>query len=110
MLPPFLGLPGAVMVTLRPDSEPSMAAASRLVSQVTSIVFEMLLPVGAGYWLDGYFKTEPWCVSVGAILGLFVSMTSLVQLAQRANQQNQPKKSTPSESSSSVSDKSGDPQ
>lgn len=86
------------------DSEPPLAVASRWVSQVTSIALEMALPPAGGYWLDGRLGTEPWCVSAGAVLGMFVAMTSLVQLAKKTNKNSQ---KPPSEQSSETSDNSG---
>ena len=88
MLPPFYGLPGADMVTPRRDSEPPMAVAAYWVSRVTNISLEMVLPAGLGYWLDLRWGTEPWLLSVGACLGMFVAMVSLVRLSQQANSKN----------------------
>jgi F0F1-type ATP synthase assembly protein I len=62
-----------------------MVVASRWVSQITNIALQMVLPAGLGYWLDRRWGTDPWMVSLGAALGFFVAMTSLVQLAKQAN-------------------------
>ena len=67
----------------RQDSEPPMVAASRWVSEITSIALQFCLPVGAGFWLDGRFGTEPWCVLVGAGLGFITAAMSLSQLVKR---------------------------
>ncbi len=60
-----------------------MVAASRWVSEITSIALQMTLPPVAGFWLDRKFGTDPWWVAIGACLGMFVAMTSLVQLSKR---------------------------
>ncbi|MBC7821488.1 MAG: AtpZ/AtpI family protein [Planctomycetaceae bacterium] len=75
----------------RQDSEPPMAVAAFWVSRISSISLEMVLPVGLGYWLDRRWGTEPWLVSVGACLGMFVAMVSLVRLSQQANSKTSPK-------------------
>ena len=85
MLPPFFGLPGAIMVTPRRDSERPMAVAAYWVSRVTNISLEMVLPAGLGFWLDRRWGTEPWLLSVGACLGMLIAMVSLVRLSQQAN-------------------------
>ena len=67
------------------DSEPPVAAASRRVSQITTISLEMALPAGFGYWLDSHWGTEPWLMLVGTGLGLFTAAMSLKQLIQQAS-------------------------
>lgn len=67
-----------------------MAVAAYWVSRVTNISLEMVLPAGLGYWLDRRWGTEPWLLSVGACLGMFVSMVSLVRLSQQANSKTKP--------------------
>ena len=37
-------------------------------------VIALLIAVGFGYWLDGYFDTAPWLLLVGAAIG-FASFT-----------------------------------
>ena len=37
-------------------------------------VIALLIAIGFGYWLDGYFDTEPWLLLVGAAIG-FASFT-----------------------------------
>ena len=72
----------------RQDSEPPMAVASRWVHEITGIALQMALPAGLGAWADGRWGTSPWLVSIGACLGMFVAMTSLVRLSQRENEKN----------------------
>ena len=72
----------------RQDSEPPMAVAAYWVSRITNISLEMVLPAGLGYWLDRRWGTEPWLLSVGTCLGMFVAMVSLVRLSQQANAKN----------------------
>jgi F0F1-type ATP synthase assembly protein I len=38
----------------------------------------MLLPIGAGYWLDAKLGTSPWLVMAGAILGCVGAMTWII--------------------------------
>ena len=73
-----------------------MAAASRWVSQITSIALEMALPVGAGYWLDRRWGTSPWFVLVGAALGLFTATASLMQLVNKESARIQSLRTKPS--------------
>ena len=37
-------------------------------------VIALLIAVGFGYWLDGYFDTAPWLLLIGAAIG-FASFT-----------------------------------
>jgi F0F1-type ATP synthase assembly protein I len=37
-------------------------------------VIALLIAVGLGYWLDGYFDTAPWLLLLGAAIG-FASFT-----------------------------------
>ena len=37
-------------------------------------VIALLIAIGFGYWLDGYFDTAPWLLLVGAAIG-FASFT-----------------------------------
>jgi len=61
-----------------------MVIAMQLVHQVTAISLEMVLPAGLGYFADQAWGTEPWLVSVGAVLGFVMAMVHLLQLARRA--------------------------
>ncbi len=43
----------------------------------------MLLPMGAGYWLDTWLGTLPWILVAGAALGAVGGMTWLVRSVRR---------------------------
>jgi F0F1-type ATP synthase assembly protein I len=43
---------------------------------------QMALPPTLGWWADSQFKTTPWLLIVGAVLGFTVSMFELVKLAK----------------------------
>jgi ATP synthase protein I len=69
------------------DDQPPMAVAMRWVHQITSIAIEMAVPAFLGHWADQRFGTEPWLVSVGALLGFAVAMVHLLALAKQSNRQ-----------------------
>ena len=66
-----------------------MVGASRWVSRITNIALEMVLPAVCGHWLDGRWGTKPWLVSIGAILGMIVAMTTLLRLAKQDEESHQ---------------------
>ncbi len=70
------------------DGRPQMAVAMRWVHQITSIGIEMVLPALVGHWADVYWGTEPWLVSVGALLGFTVAMMHLLALAKQSGRRN----------------------
>lgn len=59
-----------------------MVVAMMWVQRITTISLEMVLPAGAGYWLDEKFGTEPWLVAIGAIFGLSAAMWHLLQMVK----------------------------
>lgn len=65
-----------------PDPARRLAVAMQWVSVVTTIGMEMALPALLGSWLDRRWKTSPWCVVAGAVLGFAVGLTHLLQLAR----------------------------
>jgi F0F1-type ATP synthase assembly protein I len=65
------------------DDRPPMANAMRWVHQITSIAIEMALPPLVGLWLDERWRTGPWLVAVGAILGFTAAMVHLLALARQ---------------------------
>lgn len=87
----------------RQDSEPPMVAASRWVQEITNIALQMVLPAGLGAWADARWETSPWLVSIGACVGMFVAMTSLVRLSQRENSKNKKYQQLPSQPDSGKS-------
>jgi len=46
----------------------------------TSLAFTVLLSVGAGYWIDKRFRTEPAFFLVGAGFGLFAVFYNLYKV------------------------------
>jgi ATP synthase protein I len=66
------------------DNRSPMADAMRWVHQITSIAAEMALPPLVGFWLDERWRTGPWLVAVGALLGFIAAMVHLLALAKQA--------------------------
>ena len=66
------------------DGRPPMVAAMWWVQQITSIAVEMALPAFLGHLADEHWKTEPWFVAVGALLGFEVAMLHLLRLAKES--------------------------
>lgn len=76
------------------DRRPPMAVAMQMVSQVTTIGGEMVLPAVAGHFLDKRWGIAPWLTIVGAVFGFLLSMWHLYQFAaelSRRNNQKPPK-------------------
>jgi F0F1-type ATP synthase assembly protein I len=65
-------------VTDRQGEKKSQAGQGRRQGAVYQGAFEaviaLLIAVGFGYWLDGYFDTAPWLLLIGAAIG-FASFT-----------------------------------
>ena len=74
------------------DGRSAMARGYVLASRVMSIGFQMIIPVGVGWWADSAWKTSPWLMLLGVVLGFVVSMMELMQLARESAP---PKKSQP---------------
>ena len=66
------------------DGRSAMARGYVLASRVMSIGFQMIIPVGLGWWADSAWKTSPWLMLLGVVLGFVVSMMELVQLARES--------------------------
>jgi F0F1-type ATP synthase assembly protein I len=49
-----------------------------------TIALTILIPLGAGLWLDRRLGTAPLFVFVGAIIGILASTVSTVRIASRA--------------------------
>lgn len=43
----------------------------------TTIVVATLLPLLAGIWLDGHFRTAPWITLVGLGVGMILAVTTV---------------------------------
>jgi hypothetical protein len=67
------------------DDRPPMVVGMYWVQQITSIAVEMALPAGLGRWCDQRWGTEPWLVSVGALLGFSLALWHLIAISRRSN-------------------------
>jgi len=65
---------------VRRDKQSSIGSAMAWASRVTSIGFELAVPVFGGYWLDGKYGTAPWFALAGALVGIFLAVQSFRQL------------------------------
>ena len=45
-------------------------------------VIALLIAIGFGYWLDGYFDTAPWLLLVGAAIGFASFTVRLIRLGR----------------------------
>ena len=45
-------------------------------------VFALLIAVGFGYWLDGYFDTAPWLLLIGTAIGFASFTIRLIRLGR----------------------------
>ena len=66
------------------DGRSAMARGYVLASRVMSIGFQMIIPVGVGWWADSAWNTSPWLMLLGVVLGFVVSMMELMQLARES--------------------------
>jgi hypothetical protein len=64
------------------DDRSPLAVAATWVSIVTTIVTEMAAPPLVGLWLDEKLGTRVVFVSLGAIGGLALGMSTLIRLAR----------------------------
>ena len=62
------------------NRQPPMASAMRWVSEITSGGMMLALPCLGGWWLDGRFKTSPWCLIAGGLLGLIASFLHILRI------------------------------
>ena len=77
-----------------------MVAAMQWVTQITTVSLEMALPPLLGYWGDKHWQTEPWLVSLGAVVGFAVGMKHLLQIAKMSNENHRAKNSDPDDTDS----------
>jgi len=66
-----------------PDDRAAVARALALVSTVTSISLEMVLPAVAGYWLDRRLGWLPGLTIVGGAAGLALGIWTLIRWARQ---------------------------
>lgn len=60
-----------------------MAAYARYTGIGMQFVLTMLLPMGAGWLIDGWLKTTPWLLVTGAGLGAVMGMVFVVRTVFR---------------------------
>jgi F0F1-type ATP synthase assembly protein I len=63
------------------NSDDERDGRSATARRVTSIGLQMALPPALGWWADSKFKTAPWMLCVGAVVGFVVSLYQLIRLA-----------------------------
>jgi ATP synthase protein I len=51
-------------------------------SRITSLALEFVVPMLAGWWIDGKLGSRPWGLLIGTILGFAIGMLHLLQLAR----------------------------
>lgn len=66
------------------DGRHAMARGYVLASRVMSIGFQMIIPVGLGWWADSSWKTTPWLMLLGVVVGFAVAMMELIQLSRES--------------------------
>ena len=67
------------------DGRNAVARGYVLATRVSSIGMQMAFPPLIGWWLDARFKTTPWLLIIGALLGFAVSLLELIRLAKDSN-------------------------
>ncbi len=66
------------------DGRHAMARGYVLASRVMSIGLQMVVPLGLGWWADSAWKTTPWCMILGTVVGFVVAMLELIHLAKES--------------------------
>ena len=73
-------------MTDRQQEEKSQAGGNRPQGAVYQGAFEaviaLLIAVGFGYWLDGYFDTAPWLLLIGTAIGFASFTVRLIRLGR----------------------------
>ena len=79
-------------MTDRQDEKKSQAGQGRGQGAVYQGAFEaviaLLIAIGFGYWLDGYFDTEPWLLLVGTAIGFASFTVRLIRLGRWMKDEN----------------------
>ena len=66
------------------DGRNAMARGYVLASRVTSIGIQLLIYVGLGWWADSAWKTTPWLMLLGVVVGFVVMLMELLQIAKES--------------------------
>jgi len=45
-------------------------------------VIALLIAIGLGYWMDGYFDTAPWLLLIGTVIGFASFTVRLIRLGR----------------------------
>lgn len=69
-------------VSSRGHKQSSIARGMYWSTQVSSLAFEMVFPVGIGLWLDKKLGWLPWLTVIGAIVGFSLLLTHLIALTK----------------------------
>ena len=67
------------------DGRSATARGYVLASRASSIGLQMAIPTGLGWWVDSTWKTTPWFMIAGVVLGFVVAMLELIKLAKESN-------------------------
>lgn len=62
------------------DQFRASAVGYQWASQIVSVALSMSLPACAGYLIDAWWGTSPWCLVLGSCLGLGVGIAQLIRL------------------------------
>jgi F0F1-type ATP synthase assembly protein I len=76
----------------RQHAKESQAGKNRRQGAVYQGAFEaviaLLIAVGFGYWLDGYFNTTPWLLLIGTAIGFASFTVRLIRLGRLMKDEN----------------------
>ena len=80
------GAPEAEAEALRPGQARAVQLSqARAYEGITESALALLMPIGLGYWLDGYFGSRPVGLLVGVALGFAAMMVRLVRWTRVPN-------------------------
>ncbi|MCA9212556.1 MAG: AtpZ/AtpI family protein [Planctomycetales bacterium] len=82
------------MVNQPSDQRSSTAKAYHVVSQVTTICFQFVLPVVFGYWTDIWLERSPIFTVCGLFLGMLLGTISFINFVKALSASNKYKRST----------------
>lgn len=64
------------------DDRSALARGMAWAARVSSLGFELALPILAGYWLDQQWGTEPWLLLLGMGLGIYIFSLGVIRLGR----------------------------
>ena len=71
-----------------PEGRSPIAVGFEWASRISVVGVTLVLPVLAGYWLDGYAGSNPFGLLVGMLVGFGVALVQLIQLARSSSRSN----------------------